>query len=157
VTCTRFEHYLLILRRRYTNDSWHISCVLCHLSSTNWHNTRAMYQVAPIIITIISIGCMYVCMCVCVCVCVWPTGGMDVCLLWVLWAVRKRSLRRADTRPEESYRLWRVVVRGLETSRPRRSKPALGRNAEKKKICVFVWGQFLFKTFAVYEIMSLHH
>jgi len=25
-----------------------------------------------------------------------PTGGMDVCLLWVLCVVRQRSLRRAD-------------------------------------------------------------
>ena len=25
-----------------------------------------------------------------------PTGGMDVCLLWMLFAVRKSSLRRAD-------------------------------------------------------------
>ena len=28
------------------------------------------------------------------------------------------------TRPEESYRLWRVVVRDLETSKMRRLKPA---------------------------------
>jgi len=25
-----------------------------------------------------------------------PTGGMDICLLWVLFVVRYRSLRRAD-------------------------------------------------------------
>jgi hypothetical protein len=30
------------------------------------------------------------------------------------------------TRPEESYRLWRVVVRDQETSKPRRLKPATG-------------------------------
>jgi len=30
------------------------------------------------------------------------------------------------TRPEESYRLWRVVVRDLETSKTRRLKPARG-------------------------------
>jgi len=29
-------------------------------------------------------------------------------------------------RPEESYRLWRVVVRDQETSRMRRLKPATG-------------------------------
>ena len=30
------------------------------------------------------------------------------------------------TRPEESYRLWRVVVSDLETSKMRRLKPATG-------------------------------
>jgi hypothetical protein len=30
------------------------------------------------------------------------------------------------TRPEESYRLWRVVVCDLETSKTRRLKPATG-------------------------------
>jgi len=35
------------------------------------------------------------------------------------------------TRPEESYRLWCVVVCDLETSRMRRPWPALGRNAKK--------------------------
>jgi len=33
------------------------------------------------------------------------------------------------TRPEESYRLWCVVVCGLEASRMRRPWPALGRSA----------------------------
>jgi len=37
------------------------------------------------------------------------------------------------TRPEESYRLWWVVVCDLETSRIRRSWPALGRSAIAKK------------------------
>jgi len=37
------------------------------------------------------------------------------------------------TRPEESYRLWCVVVCDLETSRMRRPWPALGRSATKKK------------------------
>jgi hypothetical protein len=36
------------------------------------------------------------------------------------------------TRPEESYRLWCVVVCGLETSRMRRPWPALGRSATAK-------------------------
>ena len=35
------------------------------------------------------------------------------------------------TRPEESYRLWCVVTRDLETSRKRRSWSALGRSATK--------------------------
>ena len=34
------------------------------------------------------------------------------------------------TRPEESYRLWCVVVGDLETSRMRRPRPALGRRAQ---------------------------
>jgi len=38
------------------------------------------------------------------------------------------------TRPEESYRLWCVVVCDLETSRMRRPWPALGRSATRKKI-----------------------
>jgi hypothetical protein len=33
------------------------------------------------------------------------------------------------TRPEESYRLWCVVVCDIETSRIRRPRPALGRSA----------------------------
>ena len=38
------------------------------------------------------------------------------------------------TRPEESYRLCCVVVCDLETSRMRRSWPALGRSATGKNI-----------------------
>jgi len=38
------------------------------------------------------------------------------------------------TRPEESYRMWCVVVCNLETSRMRRPWPALGRSATKKKL-----------------------
>ena len=37
------------------------------------------------------------------------------------------------TPPEESYRLWCVVVCELETSRMRRPWPALGRSATEKK------------------------
>jgi len=37
------------------------------------------------------------------------------------------------TRPEESYRLWCVVVCDLETSRMRRPWPALGRSATAKQ------------------------
>ena len=39
------------------------------------------------------------------------------------------------TRPEESYRLWCVVVCDLETSNMRRPWPALGRSATEKKNC----------------------
>jgi len=37
------------------------------------------------------------------------------------------------TRPEEPYRLWCVVVCDLETSRMRRTWPALGRRATGEK------------------------
>jgi hypothetical protein len=37
------------------------------------------------------------------------------------------------TRPEESYRMWCVVVCDLETSRMRRPRPALGSSATAKK------------------------
>ena len=40
------------------------------------------------------------------------------------------------TCPEESYRLWCVVVCDLETSRMRRPWPALGRSATAKKNCI---------------------
>ena len=40
------------------------------------------------------------------------------------------------TRPEESYRLWCVIVCDLETSRMRRPWPALGRSATKKIQCM---------------------
>jgi len=50
-----------------------------------------------------------------------PTGGMDVCLLLVLCVcvcvLSGRGIcDELITRPEESYRLWCVVVCDLETS-----------------------------------------
>jgi len=42
------------------------------------------------------------------------------------------------THPEESYRLWCVVVRDLETSRMRWPWPTLGRSATKKNIYIYV-------------------
>ena len=41
------------------------------------------------------------------------------------------------TRPEESYRLWFVIVCDLETSRMRRPWPALGRSATGKKALTY--------------------
>jgi hypothetical protein len=38
-------------------------------------------------------------------------------------------LDKLITRPEESYRLWWVIVCDLETSRMRKPWPALGRSA----------------------------
>jgi hypothetical protein len=42
------------------------------------------------------------------------------------------------TRPEDSYRLWCVIVCDLETSRMRRPRPSLGRSATVKKKCNYV-------------------
>jgi hypothetical protein len=33
---TCFEHYLLVLRRCYTNRTWHFSFVLCQLAAPNF-------------------------------------------------------------------------------------------------------------------------
>jgi hypothetical protein len=45
-----------------------------------------------------------------------PTAGMDFRLFWC-WVLSVRGLSdELITRPEESYRLWCVVVRDLETS-----------------------------------------
>jgi hypothetical protein len=54
------------------------------------------------------------------------------------------------TRPEESYRLWCVVVCDLETSRMRRPWPALGRrDTEKKQITTAL-------AFTVYPVTQHH-
>jgi len=45
------------------------------------------------------------------------------------------------TRPEESYRLWCVVVCDLITSRMRRPWLALGRSATEKKV-EDIWSRF---------------
>ena len=63
---------------------------------------------------------------------------MDVCLLWVLSC--RGLCDELITRPEESYRLWCVVVCNLETSRMRRPWPTLGHSAtRKKKGCEDPW------------------
>ena len=43
------------------------------------------------------------------------------------------------TRPEESYRLWCVVVCDLETSRMRRPWPALGCGSTGEKIYIHIY------------------
>jgi hypothetical protein len=58
-----------------------------------------------------------------------PTGCMDVCLVWVLCVVRGLC-DELMTRPEESYRLWWVVVCDLETSWMRRPWPTGGCRAK---------------------------
>ena len=62
---------------------------------------------------------------------------MDDCLLWVLCAVRQRSLLKLITRPEESYRLWCVVVCALE--RGQGPMGVLRQKQTKKLICVSGW------------------
>ena len=59
------------------------------------------------------------------------------------------------TRPEESYRLWCVVVCDLETSRMRRPWPALGRSATKKiavKMYLNRWYQHFVRTSWLFRI-----
>ena len=53
-----------------------------------------------------------------------PPGGMDVCLLWVLSG--RNLCLGLITRPEESYRLWWVVVCDIQTSIMRRPWPTGG-------------------------------
>jgi hypothetical protein len=68
-----------------------------------------------------------------------PGAWMLVCCECCLLSGR-RLCDELITRPEESYRLWWVVVCDLETTRMRRSWPALGRSATIKKkmlICHF--------------------
>jgi hypothetical protein len=54
------------------------------------------------------------------------------CKCCVLWG--RGLCDELITRPEESYRLWCVVVCDLETSRTRRPWPALGRSATEKNL-----------------------
>ena len=53
-----------------------------------------------------------------------PTRGMEVCLFCVCYVLSGRGLCDGlITRPEESYRLWRVFVCDQETSYARRLQP----------------------------------
>ena len=60
-----------------------------------------------------------------------PEAWMFVCCECCLLSGRGLC-NELITRPEESYRLWCVVVCDLETSRMRRPWPALGCSATKK-------------------------
>ena len=53
-----------------------------------------------------------------------PTGGMDICRECCVLSGRGLCVGLI-TRPEESYRLWRVVC-DQEASKMRRLKPAAG-------------------------------
>ena len=62
-----------------------------------------------------------------------PTGGMDVCCCKCCVLLGRGLCDELITHPEESYRLWCVVLCELETSRMRRPWHALGRRATGKK------------------------
>jgi len=53
------------------------------------------------------------------------------------------------TRPEESYRMWRVVVCDLETSKTRRLKPATGLWKYKPQWVVAPGKQTVFVTYHI--------
>jgi len=64
-----------------------------------------------------------------------PTGGMDIVCCECCVLSDRGLCNKLITRPEESYRLWCVIVCDLETSRMRRPWPALSLIAtEEKKI-----------------------
>ena len=60
------------------------------------------------------------------------------CLSLVSVVCCQRSLRGADPSPEESYRLWYIIVCDLQTSNTRRPWPALGCCARNKMHCPYV-------------------
>jgi len=65
---------------------------------------------------------------------------MEVCLLWVLCVVRGPYFGLI-THPEESYRLWCVIVCDIKTSRMRRSWStrgcrAINKQTNKHKFCL---------------------
>ena len=68
-----------------------------------------------------------------------PTGGMDVCLLWVLSVVRKRSLPRVDHSSRGVLPTVLLVVCYLETSWMRRPWPTGGLLGQKGEL----WERFL--------------
>jgi hypothetical protein len=71
-----------------------------------------------------------------------PTWGMDICCECCVLSVRGLCYKLI-TRPEESYRLWCVVVCDPETSRMRRPWPALGKKKNLILVCVVrTWCKF---------------
>jgi hypothetical protein len=61
-----------------------------------------------------------------------PAGGMDFCLLLVLCVLSGRCLcDEPIPRPEESYRLWCVIVRDLETLKKKSRDPRRGVASEE--------------------------
>ena len=67
-----------------------------------------------------------------------PTGSMDVSLLWVLFVVRGLC-DKLITRPEESYRMWCVVVCDLEILVNEKALAHWGLSRQKKiHVCVLL-------------------
>ena len=72
-----------------------------------------------------------------------PVRGMSVCLLWLLCMLSGRGLCVwLITRPDESYRLWCVVVCDLENSIMIKPRSSLGRSATGQKIHVTTLNSF---------------
>ena len=67
-----------------------------------------------------------------------PAGGKDVCIVSVLFLGRSLCFGPI-TRRGESYRLWCVIMCGLETSLMGRPWPALGRCATEEDIMPKWW------------------
>jgi hypothetical protein len=67
------------------------------------------------------------------------TGGMDVCLLCVLSG--RGLCDELITRPEESYRLWRVVVWDQETSCDEEAIARAGLHNHRKNKCSIITGE----------------
>ena len=65
-------------------------------------------------------------------------GGMDVCLGCCVLSGRN-LYEGLIPRPEESYRLWCVIVSDLEKSRMRRPSPALGCGDGERKFSPSHW------------------
>jgi hypothetical protein len=65
-----------------------------------------------------------------------PAGGMDVCLCECCVLSGRGLCYELITRPQESYRLWCVVVCDLETSKLRRPCPTGGLRAKNKIIFI---------------------
>jgi hypothetical protein len=80
---------------------------------------------------------------------------MDFCLLWVFCVSGRGLCDELITRPEESYRLWCVVVCDQEnqTSWMRRPNPLGFYRAKKKKISLIKSSSW--QNFAVETIESL--
>jgi len=75
-------------------------------------------------------------------------AGMFVCCECCVLS-RRDLCDELITHPEESYRLWFVVVCDLETLRMRRPWPALGRSATGKKKASFTSFSWIVSTFVV--------
>jgi hypothetical protein len=67
-----------------------------------------------------------------------PNGAVDVCLLRVLCVVRYRPCDELITRPEESYRLWCVVVCDLETLKNEEAMTRVG-SQRHRKVYIYIY------------------